>query len=240
MANSDFRHLPKRPDLRALVEKFESIGVSCELGLVQRHCGLDRPGLLRFALSPFDGLVAALDANFAGMADQTGGEFFESGNGEWLNAFPAYGIERHTRLSAKLYSEAEARQRMRRHVGFLVQKLICDIEHGEKILVYRADRADRAGNAGRARVLLDALSAYGPAKLLWVELAERPAQVSGVEWTIPGRLMTGYLDRFAPHRFAAGLPFDGWLAMLGAAFSLDRNQSPRPVALAERDAIAAE
>ena len=51
----------------ALMLDFESLGENCEFGLVQRRCGIEPLGLLRFSSTPLPPLLHALRERFAGM-----------------------------------------------------------------------------------------------------------------------------------------------------------------------------
>jgi hypothetical protein len=52
---------------------------------------------------------------------------------------------------------------------------------------------------------------YGSPILLWVDVSNAIHPPGTACWTNPGCLMTGYLDRYANVRFAAGASFDCWL-----------------------------
>jgi hypothetical protein len=202
-----------------MVAGFESFGVSCELGLVQRHCGLDRPSLFRFGFTPLDGLIAALNESLAAVADPAACRLAESPMGEWMHNCDRYGFERHTRCHVAKFTQHDAQQKLVAHAAFLAGKLLCDLRSGQKIFVHRP--ATPGSAADGALALAKAMAQHGDAVLLWLDLAQEPAQVGKVEWTVPGRIMTGYLDRFAPMRFAAAAPFDAWLRVLGAAAAIN-------------------
>src|SRR5260221_3025006 len=55
--------------LDQLMMQFESLGENCEFGLVQRRCGAEPLGLLRFASAPLPVLLAGLRARFEGLGD---------------------------------------------------------------------------------------------------------------------------------------------------------------------------
>lgn len=92
-----------------------------------------------------------------------------------------------------------------------------EIETGDKLLVYRAENETNKGEM--ADGLAKSISARGKAVLLWVMVAPTAALAGQVHWAEPGRLMYGYLDRFARIRFAAGASYDSWLTLLQNALA---------------------
>jgi hypothetical protein len=226
MLLTDFRELPPRPDLAPLMKRFESLGVSCELGLVQRHCHFERPGLFRFGYTPIGGLIAALNAGFEGIGNPAEITVQEQVGKEWITAHQRYGFEFHTQITADTHKADEVREIMSGHFSLLARKLLEDIEDGEKIFVFRPATPGPPSVDGIK--LLAALHRYGNPILLWIDLAKESHQIGTVEWIIPGRLMTGYLDRYALVRFAAGGPFGIWLQVLDAARRL-ADQATMPV-----------
>jgi hypothetical protein len=217
MVDPDFRELLQRPDLAPLVKRFENLGVSCELGLVQRHCQVEQAGLFRFGYTPLGGLIAALNTDFRGIGDGAEIRLHEFG-GEWITTHQRFGFEAHTQHSAEEYTDDAIRETMKVHFLFLARKLLEDIEDSEKIFVYRPRVPGPATDDARAMML--ALQRHGQPLVLWVDIAKQPDQIGTVEWTVPGKLMTGYLDRYADIRFAAGASFGVWLQVLDAALHL--------------------
>ena len=58
--------------------------------------------------------------------------------------------------------------------------------------------------------------------LVWIDVAADPQQVGSAEWSLPRRLITGYLDRYADIRFAAGASFAAWVGVVDSATRLAR------------------
>ena len=90
MSAPDFSHLAQRPELEPLMRQVESLGINCELGLVQRHCLAEPLGLFRFAYTPLEGLVAALHQDFAGIGDP--GELRAAHRARWSLGQPAQAV----------------------------------------------------------------------------------------------------------------------------------------------------
>lgn len=219
--NLGFRASPTRPDLQPLLRQFESLGVSCELGLIQRHCDVDQMGLCRFGMTPIDGLVKALKRKFARMSDPEAIMLYEGHDKEWMSIHADYQFHFHTERFANKVTESDMVKQLAVHLGFLARKLVEDLTLSEKIFVYRPEVAS---DVLESTPLVDALSHYGSPTLLWVDLAKDSADAGTCEWIIPGRLMRGYLDRYAPVRFAAGASMDSWVEILKAASQLQANR----------------
>ena len=65
---------------RDLMLRFESLGQNCEFGLVQRRCGSEPLGLLRFASTPLPHLLAAFEGGFEGLGGPDAIEIIPSPN----------------------------------------------------------------------------------------------------------------------------------------------------------------
>lgn len=214
----DHRQGPQRPELGELTLKVESLGASWELGLVQRHCMIDQPGLFRFGYTPFDGLVRALDAGLDDVGLRRALRADVGENSDYIAVHQDYGFEFHTKHIPAGVSEADLIAKMAIHLGFLARKLRDDLGKGEKLFVYRPESHEGSGD--NARRLCEAMGRFGNAVLLWVELTDDPAKFGTAEWTEPGRLITGYLDWCAKTKYAETISFDCWVSMLQAAVGL--------------------
>ncbi len=116
-----------------------------------------------------------------------------------------------------------------RHYPFLAEMLLYELSDGKKLFVYRPETPDEP--IVRAYHLMRAMRRIGPATLLWVTVVDDPGVVGTTHWILPGQLMIGHLDRYAPLRFAAGLSFEPWLQVCLAAMRL-RAASPGHTATA--------
>jgi len=214
-----------RRDMASTVERFASLGVNCEFGLVQRWCGIEPLGLLRFGLAPLEGLITALNTSFAGI-DEVG--LFETTLGwgdEYVIEHALYGFEFHTGIRKGMPDTAGlVRKFVNDRFPLLTRMLREDLATGDKLLVFRAEEAGRDAEASR---LLAAIRGRGrgPATLLWVTKANDPAQVGTVRRMGDG-LLVGYLDRLASLRDARALSFEPWLAVCTAAAALWQDARP--------------
>jgi hypothetical protein len=202
------------PD-RDLVLQFESLGDSCELGLVQRRVGAEPLGMFRFAGAPLRHLIRALDARFEGMADPEHVRV-QPLNDEYMIKLTKYDFIYHAHVKIGEADPAALYQQQTRTVRFLIDKLIADLETPEKIMVFRQNEELSAND------LLDfrtALSAYGPATLLWVQ-ETRPGHPPGTVSVIDDTLIIGYVTRLARRDNAPDLDLKSWMTMLRNAYAV--------------------
>ena len=198
---------------------FESLGENCEFGLVQRRCGAEPLGLLRFSSAPLPKLVKALDARFSGMGMPAAITVKVSPNGsEYMVLDGCFGFEYHAWVLVEEKSPEAVHQRECRRVPFLVRKLIEDLTGGEKIFVYHGMVPLHVDDAFR---LLASMQQYGPATLMWVELADEDAPAGTVEWLVPG-LLKAHVDRFAPGDNAHDFSLDVWIDICRKAYTMAR------------------
>jgi hypothetical protein len=200
-----------------LMLRFESLGENCEFGLVQRRCGAEPLGLLRFASAPLPPLLAALHARFDGLgAPETLGVELSPNGREYMIRDSAFGFHWHAWVLAGEKTPDEIRDREARRVPFLIRKLTEDLEAGEKLFVYHG--IDPLSGA-HARALTRALRLYGRPTLFWVELADQAHPSGTVEWISEG-LLKGYIDRFAPSADAHDFATDSWIALCRQAHAM--------------------
>ena len=202
-------------DDSGLVLQFESIGDNCELGLVQRRAGQDPLGLLRFAGAPLRNLLRGLNAGFANIADPHHVRISPE-NGEYMVKLTKYDFTYHAHVKVgEMSAEALHRQQCRT-AGFLAQKLIADLQHPTKILVFRQNEPLLGSDLVDLRI---ALSAYGPSILLWVQEACVGHPPGSVE-VADERMMAGYVRRLAERESVPELDFASWIRMLRRAYAI--------------------
>lgn len=206
-----------------LLMAFESLGENCEFGLAQRRCGAEPLDLLRFASAPLPELVAALRGRFVGLGEP-GNLDIRLAGGEYLVIDRCYGLLYHSWCGPRDAEPEEICRREQRHLPFLRDKLVRDLEEGRKIFVYHG--MEPLSRACALQLLL-ALRSYGPATLLWVERQQVGHPAGSVEWVAPG-LAKGYMDRFAPGDDAHDLSIHCWLALCRAAYRLITGDSGSP------------
>jgi tetratricopeptide (TPR) repeat protein len=205
----------------ALMLAFESLGERCDFGAVQRHFGVEPLGLLRFAWTRFDSLIAALNDRFdaVGTVDDTGFELYGE---ETILRMKKYELIFHTFIDRVAEQPPEKQevffQQQRRRLLFLKDKLIADLEEPRKICVYATN--DYASDDHAAR-LFAALRAYGPNSLLVVRPA-RDNRPSGMVEQLEDGLYAGYFPGL--NDFVAGNqpPLELWRELCARAYRLAR------------------
>jgi hypothetical protein len=200
---------------RDLVLQFESLGDNCELGLLQRRVGAEPLGMFRFAGAPLRHLIRAMDARFEGMADPENIRV-QPLNDEYMIKLTKYDFIYHAHVKIGEADPAALYQQQTRIVRFLIDKLMADLETPEKIMVFRQNEELSAND------LLDfrtALSAFGPATLLWVQ-ETRPGHPPGTVSVIDDTLIIGYVTRLARRDNAPDLDLQSWMAMLRNAHAV--------------------
>jgi hypothetical protein len=205
------------PDDTELVKQFESLGENCEFGLVQRRCGAEPLGLLRFSSTPLAPLLRGLRARFADLGSPESVEIEVSRNGrEYMVVERRFGFRYHAWAAVGEQAPDEIQRRECLRLPLLARKLTEDLIEGRKIFVYHGMAP--IGEA-EARELAGAVRDYGPGTLLWVELADAANPPGSVTRIAPG-LLKGHMDRFAPGEHAHDLSLDCWLVICRNAYTM--------------------
>ena len=203
--------------MRRLLLRFESIGDSCEMGLVQRRFGAEPLGLLRWNDVRLDNLVTALEHRFEGMGEPDNTEIVVAANGEFFVRDLRWSLGMHTFLYSGHVDASDIYKKMCRRIIYLRGKLIEDLGAAEKIFVYRSPDVDADG----LRRLHRALQAFGPVTLLGVQpvstaVTAFPARPIGEIDQLDESLYVGFLDR--PGTDPRGnwdIDFDAWTSIFG-------------------------
>ncbi len=200
-----------------LFTQFESLGENCEFGLVQRRGGAEPLGLLRFSSTPLPKLLAALTARFEGLGRSDRIEVELSSNGrEYMISDKTFGLYYHAWVLAGEKPPEDVHRREIRRLPYLTRKLTEDLTEATKIFVYRSMIPITQPQAMK---LVAAARAYGPAWLLWMDLADATHPAATVEIVAPG-LMRGRMDRFAPGSNAHDFSFECWEKVCRTAYAL--------------------
>jgi hypothetical protein len=101
-------------------------------------------------------------------------------------------------------------------VPFLVNKLLENLEVGDKIFVFKGMGAMEEEEVFP---LAMAIRRYGPNTLLFINLANDQNKGGSVAARAPG-FYVGYLDRFAPGDDAAGFDLAQWVQVCRMAYRL--------------------
>ncbi len=210
-----------------MFRRFESLGgtgLGCEFGLVQRAAGAEPIGLLRWTTIVPNLLIEALVNRFEGVGSpqQTFLDFHvvnDPTNPEYTYRDTRYRMAMHTFINKKDLPQDQALAQVCRRMVFLRQKLLEDLEDGEKIFVYKYQERNLT-SAELAR-LHDAVRGYGNATLLYVRYADEE-HPSGTVEQIGDGLIVGYISGFMigwnGEQRPAALP--AWYAICEAALDL--------------------
>jgi hypothetical protein len=185
------------PQDTALFAAFESFGATpelhlgCEFGLVQRRYGTETLSLLRWSTISIDKLLAVISSRFEGVGSPEQTEVFAI-KGSYEIRDTRFNFSTHSFVAIESMSIERMHGQSCRRMGFLRNKLIEDLEQGNKIPVYKIDRQTSLDDV---KELLSALRAYSPVKLLCVTLADRENAAGSVREIEPG-LFLGYISHF--------------------------------------------
>jgi hypothetical protein len=207
-------------DFAQMALNFESMGENCEFGLVQRHCGAEPLGLLRFSSTFMRSLIRGLDTDFEGLGEPDDVEPYLSGDAprEYMIHEKKFGLTYHSFIYEGQRSVWLMREQEAARMKYLRREFVDELGEGDKIFVYKrnAPVTDE-----EVLPLLMALRRRGDNTLLWVVPTERNRPAGSVEVMMPG-LLKGYMDRFAPEDDAYDFSFENWMKVCANALALAR------------------
>jgi hypothetical protein len=210
---------------RELMLSFESLGHNCEFGIMQRHCGAEPLGLLRFVGITLQDLLRGLDCGFA-----------DVGHDRWLRVFLHDGPRREFMVSdvrhnigfhSFRFEDETTAERVRAEQGqqlrFFHRNFLEVLESGERLFVFQRPRQLLAAHM---LPLLTLLRSYGPNALLFVtEGGEHPP---GTVEQIGHGLYHGHTSRMAPAENVGTGDLRAWLSICANALALWRDQMRQP------------
>jgi hypothetical protein len=196
--------------LKSLLLDHVSLGSNCEFGMVQRYCQVEPLDLLRFALTPLEGLIGQLRTGFAAFADSRNLSIEPDDAGwEYIAQERVSGIGLHTNVFVKENPVAANHPRETQRIARLARKLLTELSTGRRTTVFSRGGLEEAD----VQRLHDAVLVHGPVRLLAVTRAPSPNLIGSVVKLRDG-LAIGYLDRVTPTGYAADPSLDLWLAVL--------------------------
>ncbi len=192
-------------DTGALLMRFESLGDTCEFGILQRQFEVEPLSLLRWATVHPKPLLAALRERFAGIGEPHQTELAVAAGDYALRdtryRFWFATFVRETQEPRSTFFPQQC-QRMQ----FLRRALIQTIESGESILVYKYDPATDDGMLWAMRA---AVRTYNPRTMLLGVRLEDSGHPSGSIDVLGDGLVAGYVDRFSN----TDVSVDAWLSI---------------------------
>jgi hypothetical protein len=206
-----------------LMLAFESLGINCEFGLVQRYAGVEPLGLLRFAGMTvasdlqIEKLVNALERRFEGLgAPGTITVYPTAEDGEFMARESVYNLQYHTGMYPREITAEELQVRETKRLNFLRRKFSEDLEAGEKIWVWQLAAVTCVD---QVLPLLNALRAIGPNKLLWVVTAD-DAHPPGTAERLEADFFKGYVERAASLAGNLELSAFSWISACQSVYDL--------------------
>ena len=206
-------------DLPALMEHLESLGNNCEFGLVQRACGADPQGLLRFVGIRIHHLLHALDFGFEGVDDPALVRAYTSDEPEpeWLLRNDRYGMYAHTFITQKSIAEDELIRQQTTRMRLQRRRMLEVLETGQNLFVFQQQEHMTEAHA---LPILTLLRSYGPNALLFVtQDLEKP---SGSVDLIGPHLFRGNIDHLAHASDARQFNLLPWISICANAYRLWR------------------
>jgi hypothetical protein len=179
-----------------LLEKFQSIGLNCEFGVVQRRVGIEKLGLLKWCVSEPHMLINALKARFEGIGEP-GNVVISAQGWEYDIVDLKYGFRGHSLVGVDTILKAQFQGYMEKRLQFLRRKLIEDLESDDPIFVYKQNGDPFDTNL--IQEITDQISSYGSGLLLWVCEAGFTGKQAGTADLISSNLMQGHISRLAPY-----------------------------------------
>ncbi|OZB39596.1 MAG: hypothetical protein B7X48_08230 [Acidiphilium sp. 34-60-192] len=217
---ADTRDPPTAPvEERAVLERFQSLGNTCEFGLVQKNAGVGGLGLLRWSATSPESLMLGLADDFRLMGEPENVELTDH-RGEYFWTDRTYFVQSHTFIPIEGSDQAKVLAELTSRSRFLRRKFSDDLSSGEPIWVFHVHKDYEQPKEEAVRRLADALAARGPNLLFWVVPAYIAGRTPGeVEWVGPN-LLKGYGGL---HSALDGKPLSAraqWLALCRAALAL--------------------
>jgi hypothetical protein len=205
------------PDM--LMLEFESLGMNCEFGLIQRHYGAEPPGLLRFVGIEIQDLLKGLDWQFADIHDPAHLRAYTDGSHSqhWISVNDAYNLHRHSyqpvaTMDEPTFLAAESRKLQRELQRF--QEVLAT---GQHLFVYQRNEFLQPAHV---MPILNMLRSHGPNALLFVT-PNYGAPSGSVDLLAPD-LYRGNIDRLAPHSNAIDSNIPAWTSICANAYRLWR------------------
>jgi hypothetical protein len=187
--------------------------------LVQKACGIDPPGLLRFANIPTRRLLQGLDFGFEDIDDPRLLHAYRSDDEdpEWILQHDRYDMHIRSGVRAAGTEMASFVAQQARRLAQQRNRMLDILESGENIFVFQRDE-----HLSEAHVLpiLTLLRSYGPNALLFVTASEKkpPGSVD----LIGPHLFRGNIDRLAPCDDVKQFHLSAWMSICANAYRMWR------------------
>ncbi len=202
-----------------LMLQLESLGYNCELGLVQRRCGAEPLGLLRFSGISAPRLLEGLDFCFQDIDDPAQIRLYPSwaGETEWIGRNLRYDMHWHTYRPVVEAERDRVRDDEIKKLRFKRRRFLEVLDSGEKLFVYQRPEHD---SAAHVLPILNMLRSHGDNALLFVAV-NRDSPPGSVE-RISADLYRGNLARVPPAGWSDDSDLRAWISICANAYRLWR------------------
>ena len=208
-----------------LLQSFQSLGEDCEFGLVQRHFRIEPINLFRWAATDLSCLIAALDADFAGVGEPENIAIEVDSRDEYRVKDSRYGFATHTFVHEGQVDAVRFHATQSNRMRFLARRFREDAALGDQIMVRCTGRPT---TEAEVRDLHRALQRHGPVVLLHVTRAPTLDRIGTVEW-LDEDLMVGFIDRFARDQSETwDISFETWLTLCRTASAMFKQLRQAP------------
>jgi hypothetical protein len=196
------------------MHRFISMGVDCEFGVVQRHCGQEPLDLLRWGFTEWPVLNQMLRDRFCHIATPAHLSLYLK-DGEYKMSNSAYGTHWHTWAGEDQIAPDRLMKREIVRLRRQADMLIDELQEGRRILVRKARSADEAAYLDE---FAHRVSLYGACGILFVTVDPHRA---GKVYRAGANLLRGHLSRFAPSDDIGDMTeVAPWVALCRAALPL--------------------
>ena len=210
------------PDLAGRMHAFRSLGGNCEFGFVQRYCGAEPSGLLRFSYTPLDDLIDALATDFARYGAPSDLVLAPTETGVYYCRSRTYNIWSNTQQRVEGTDHDALLAREYGRVAHLKAKMLADLASGAKILVRKVEAGETDADFQR---LAEAVWRHGPSTLLRVGASSPGSPIEPLKRT-GDRVLEGSVRRFAPGEQAWDVELESWVALCDAAYAAHGGEAP--------------
>ncbi len=202
-----------------LMLQMESLGHNCELGLVQRRCGAEPLGLLRFAGISVPHLLEGLDFCFDGIDDPAELRLYPNWEGptEWVGRNLRYDLHWHTHRPVVEAERAAVLADEAKKLRFKRRRFVDVLESGEKLFVYQRPEHHEAAHV---LPILNVLRSHGDNALLF--MAVNHAAPAGSVDRLSADLYRGNLARVPPTNWSDDSDLRAWISICANAYRLWR------------------
>ncbi len=229
-------------EMRTMLLTFESVGSTCEFGLVQRRFGAEPLGLLRFNSVRFGGLVAALTHRFVDMGKPEKTVLVCAPNGEYYLRDRRWDLDMHTFTFKGQQDPDVLYAKFCKRSAYLKDKFVSDLSEAKKVIVYLSSALTKDDLLTMHR----AFRSIGPITLLYVKPVT--SQTEGIDEGRAGEvikldrdLYVGFLSRIgnAPDG-SWNIAFEDWVSIVRKVRAADddrrdqRQAGAHPVLLVDR------